>query len=412
MESDKKNYSTIMFTKDEHKEELLSILNDSRIQAIMPENIRGKAGKMLLWMARYMKCQLELGLLDEYQKPVTFNDIGALYYRLERSYETWEADLNILAGLIKDYVDEHHLSDTSFPYHFTEEIKDDKILLHLEFSSPEFNFGSLTGLLHKLEMGDCSPIMAVVSDNHVLLSWSITATRAYASALGKWENVHKSFGVEEVSAEDVDPEYPEEDPPGGDIISELEIIDSESSDTSDVIPPTPEEIEYINAEADKIEKIIELYREGKSISELSKDFNRSSSEIYDILRINRVELTDLNKDQDDHRGLKDAVVVAYKTGYEPSEIVSMYSLLDISYLWRILDERKVKYSKRARSWKNRGVDLLMMKAELVRLYKQDYLTVNQILSKFGLSDDGILYSALREAGVPTRKELGKKRNDK
>ena len=98
-------------------------------------------------------------------------------------------------------------------------------------------------------------------------------------------NVHKSFGVEEVSAEDVDPEYPEEDPPGGDIISELEIIDSESSDTSDVIPPTPEEIEYINAEADKIEKIIELYREGKSISELSKDFNRSSSEIYDILRM-------------------------------------------------------------------------------------------------------------------------------
>ena len=72
METDKKNYATIIFTKDEHKVELLHILNDSRIQTIMPENIRGKAGKMLLWMARYMKCQLELGLLDEYQKTAHF----------------------------------------------------------------------------------------------------------------------------------------------------------------------------------------------------------------------------------------------------------------------------------------------------------------------------------------------------
>ena len=286
METDKKNYSTVMFTKDEHKDELLRILNDSRIQAIMPESIRGKAGKMLLWMARYMKCQLELGLLDEYQKPVTFNDISALYYRLERNYETWEADLCALEGLIRRYVEENHLSDTSFPYHFTEEIKDGKILLHLEFSFPEFNFGALTALLHKLEMGDCSPIMTVISDNHVHLSWNITATRAYASALREWENVHKSFKDEGGDIEDVDPEFPEEDPPGGDVISELEIMEPEPSD------PTPEEMEHINAEADKIDEIICLYKEGYSIPQLSELYGISCQEIREIIHLNVNQVLD------------------------------------------------------------------------------------------------------------------------
>ena len=100
--------------------------------------------------------------------------------------------------------------------------------------------------------------------------------------------------------------------------------------------------------------------------------------------------------------VKDAVVTAHKQGYTPSQIISMYSLPNIAILWKILSEKKVKYSTHSFSWESRGIDVEMMKAEIVRLYKQDDMTISEILSKFGLVDDDILYTALREAGEPTR----------
>ena len=421
MESDKKNYATVMFTKDEHKDELLRILNDSRMQAIMPESIRGKAGKMLLWMARYMKCQLELGLLDEYQKSVTFNDISALYYRLERNYETWEADLCALEGLIRQYVEENHLSDSSFPYHFTEEIKDGKILLHLEFSFPEFNFGALTALLHKLEAGDCSPITTVISDNHVHLSWNITATRAYASALREWENVRKSFEDEGVTTEEVDPEFPEEDPPGGDIVSEFEIIESEPSG------PTPEEMEHINAEADKIDQIICLYKEGVGIPQLSEQFGISCQEIREIIHLNVKQVLDELIKQGNgcttkHPDIKDFDEVSKNIGKvvlpvgrkEIQGIIGLYNEgYTIHEVSRILSRSR---STVIRVLKDNGIEIRIPtgmrikrvpfpkenEKQVVADYKNGYKST-YIRSKWGISEK-VLYRILRDHKIELRKK--------
>lgn len=425
METDKKNYSTVMFTKDEHKDELLRILNDSRIQAIMPESIRGKAGKMLLWMARYMKCQLELGLLDEYQKPVTFNDIGALYYRLERSYETWEADLCVLEEMIKRYVDEYYLSDFSHPYHFKEEIKDDKILLNLEINCPKFNFGSLTGLLHKLEGGDCSPISVTISDNRVQLSWCVTATKAYASSLREWENVHKSFENEGVASEEVDPEFPEEDPPGGDIISELEIMESEPSD------PTPEEMEHINAEADKIDQIICLYKEGYSVPQLSELYGISCQEIREIIHLNVSQVLDnlITKGSSSttkHPDIKDFEEVSKTIGkvvlpVSYKEIQKIIKLYSEGYSIRDISEILVR-SKRtvSRVLKDNGIEIRIptgtrilrtpfpkeKEADVVEDYLTGYKN-SYIQSKWSISQK-VLYRILRDYKV----ELRMKRNSK
>lgn len=430
METDKKNYATIIFTKDEHKDELLHILNDSRIQTIMPENIRGKASKMLLWMARYIKCQLELGLLDEYQKPVTIDDIGALYYRLKRNYDTWEADLCVLEGLIKQYVEENHLSDTNYPCQFTEEIKDGKIMLHLELSLPEFNFGALIALLHKLEMGEFTSIMTVISDNHVHLSWNITDTRAYASALREWEGVHKSFEDEGVTSEEVDPEFPEEDPPGGDVVSELEIIKSESSSISDVVPPNTKDMEHINADEDKHNQIICLYNEDYSISQLSELYSISCQDIRKIiyLNVNQVLSNLIKKGTDsatNHPDIKDFEEISKTIGktfgkivlpvsyQEKQKMIKLYNDgYSISEISKILMRSKTTVSSVLRKNDNEiRITTQMRKMscpwpkEKEEQIIEDYLTGQKnsyIESKWGISQR-TLYRILRDHNIELRK---------
>ena len=55
MEPKKRNNGTISFSDKSQKEEVRSILREKRLQNLMPGDIKGKDGKMVLWAVRYLK---------------------------------------------------------------------------------------------------------------------------------------------------------------------------------------------------------------------------------------------------------------------------------------------------------------------------------------------------------------------
>lgn len=61
MEPKKRNNGTISFSDKGQKEEVRAILRDKRLQNLMPENIRGKDGKMVLWAVRYLMNLVDKG---------------------------------------------------------------------------------------------------------------------------------------------------------------------------------------------------------------------------------------------------------------------------------------------------------------------------------------------------------------
>ena len=159
-------------------------------------------------------------------------------------------------------------------------------------------------------------------------------------------------------------------------------------------------------EIDTLNRALEVLDE-EHIAAVLKECIRIKEEKLEAVKKKREAVQPVSTDAekvDLPEEVKDAVITAHKQGYIPSEIVSMCSLPDYVTLTKILCERKVKFSTRSYSWESRGIDVEMMKVELVRLYKQDDMTIKEILSKFGLVDDNILYSALREAGEPTRQQ--------
>ena len=51
----KRNNATISFTDKTQKEEIQAILREQRLQNLMPDDVKGKDGKMVLWAVRYLK---------------------------------------------------------------------------------------------------------------------------------------------------------------------------------------------------------------------------------------------------------------------------------------------------------------------------------------------------------------------
>ena len=52
MDKPKRNNGTISFSDKSQKEEVQRILREKRLQNLMPDNIRGKDGLMVLWAVR------------------------------------------------------------------------------------------------------------------------------------------------------------------------------------------------------------------------------------------------------------------------------------------------------------------------------------------------------------------------
>lgn len=54
MEKKKRNNATVTFSRKEQKEEMLQYLNSVQLQNLMPDNVKGKDCKMVLWAVEYL----------------------------------------------------------------------------------------------------------------------------------------------------------------------------------------------------------------------------------------------------------------------------------------------------------------------------------------------------------------------
>jgi len=60
-EKPKRNIVTICFSDRAMKEEIQTILREPRIQNLMPEDVRGKDGKMVHWAVKHLKFLADKG---------------------------------------------------------------------------------------------------------------------------------------------------------------------------------------------------------------------------------------------------------------------------------------------------------------------------------------------------------------
>lgn len=73
MDKPKRNNGTISFSDKSQKEEVQRILREKRLQNLMPDNIRGKDGLMVLWAVRFLKNLADKGKM-RYEVPMFEDD--------------------------------------------------------------------------------------------------------------------------------------------------------------------------------------------------------------------------------------------------------------------------------------------------------------------------------------------------
>lgn len=73
MEQKKRNNGVISFTDKSQKEEVQRTLRDKRLQNLMPDNVRGKDGLMVLWAVRFLKNLADKGKM-RYEVPMFEDD--------------------------------------------------------------------------------------------------------------------------------------------------------------------------------------------------------------------------------------------------------------------------------------------------------------------------------------------------
>lgn len=73
MDKPKRNNGTISFSDKSQKEEVQRILREKRLQNLMPNNIRGKDGLMVLWAVRFLKNLADKGKM-RYEVPMFEDD--------------------------------------------------------------------------------------------------------------------------------------------------------------------------------------------------------------------------------------------------------------------------------------------------------------------------------------------------
>lgn len=328
MNMEKKNYSTIMFTKDEHKDEVLSILNDERVQALMPENIRGKAGKMVLWLARYIKIRSELGFMDFDQNTFTpervapdynVNKVGALYFRMQKNYEEWVEDANRIEVIIKKIAEDCGLSSEIHPIRFDKRFENGQMGLYVEFDCQDFDFHALNTFISSLDQGCGLNFHISIKYDRVLLTWNVSEAQAFVQALDRYRDI---FEIEIPDDNDCPPEeeefefegipVPEYPIDSGEGAQDEDIFDLFDGGDTEEAAEVPEPVkkndggtssdEYKKKRAKPVKfpkskegKVIKDYQSGMSLSRISQKWGISSNVISRILRNHNIKRNRLIK---------------------------------------------------------------------------------------------------------------------
>lgn len=188
---------SIVFTKDEHKKELIDILNDDRIQSMMPECIRDKNDMMILWVTRYFKGLLELGMIDNKScdqsdssdTEFEISDIGMLYYRLEKHTHALVNDISQSQNAVKKLAERMGLSDKDHPCLCDVEFEDEKVLMYVEIDFTKFEYRTLHSFLTTLDQGGAFHFEIIIKDNHVRIRWDVSSTQAWVEGLERWRDI-------------------------------------------------------------------------------------------------------------------------------------------------------------------------------------------------------------------------------
>lgn len=373
--NDKKNYSTIMFTRPEHKDELFQLLNDPDVQELMPESIRGKAGKMILWLARYIKGLVEFGIIGNKIDDLKFGgDVGIFYFRMKRYYDEWKRDVSLFEEFIKGYAENHSLTDESHPCEFDTDFCDGKTLLKFELSCDEFECGELGGFVDGLDHGGGYAIMTTIKDNQIHLCWDVSHNLAYLDALKKWKQLNQ---FEEKAI----------------------ILDPTKEQVSKLVRTLSSQV-GINGKEDEV---LRLYYDGVSITEISRTLCIGYNTVTRFLKRMGIKrhsskcrkiLTDSEKT---------GIVKDYKNGLTLKQIMDKYLFRDHHVIYNILNEKGIKYN---RSLSRRPGHIFddNERNEIAKAY-QDGMTKTEIMKKYGFSDHHVIYKILKERGIPTKMEL-------
>lgn len=102
MDKPKRNNGTISFSDKSQKEEVQRILREKRLQNLMPDNIRGKDGLMVLWAVRYLRNLADKGKM-RYEVPM-FEEESEEKRQLLSRISDLERDYNRLSGLVQKMV--------------------------------------------------------------------------------------------------------------------------------------------------------------------------------------------------------------------------------------------------------------------------------------------------------------------
>jgi len=111
MEQKKRNNGVISFSDKSQKEEVQRTLRDKRLQNLMPDNVRGKDGLMVLWAVRFLKNLADKGKM-RYEVPMFEDDsaekqgLMAELEQLRKENETLKEKLRSIDNREEATVDE------------------------------------------------------------------------------------------------------------------------------------------------------------------------------------------------------------------------------------------------------------------------------------------------------------------
>jgi len=149
-------------------------------------------------------------------------------------------------------------------------------------------------------------------------------------------------------------------------------------------------------------RVIRLYEQGKTIAEVARRLKVSEKTISRFLVRNNIpkralapKREPLTEEEEHH------IIDDYRTGLRLSEIMSRYSIHDHHMLYDLLDKNGI--DRRKATWEGRGIDVSRMKSAIVKLYAEG-ISRKEIMNRFDLYDDDIIYQSIREAGIPTHRE--------
>lgn len=210
--NEKRNNATISFTDKSQKEEVQAILHEPHLQKLMPPSVRGKDGKMVLWMARYLRDIVELGVVPDFEREYTVPELGALYFQMKLEYDYWRDMISKTEQLVLHLAKSYGLADAEHPCVFDCKFEggDSKIIIDLDCQA--FSYHSLHSFVAALDQGGGFSIQVSVVNSHIHILYDISHTQGYVSPLDRYRDITE---LEEAVQEDEPLNY-EGDPSGCD----------------------------------------------------------------------------------------------------------------------------------------------------------------------------------------------------